>query len=111
MTIFNNREGRTVTFRAITNTTFQLSQANTVAGETVNKLSIRKVVWAGNCAILRGANVIFQFPLTSSGVLDLTGNGMTNNEFPTANVVIQVNDGTSFLMVECGKESTFTSTY
>ena len=110
MTIVNNREGRTLTGRAIANVTIQPGTAN-LAGETIQTLSIRKIYWVGNCAILRGANVIFQFQAGTSGFWDLNGNGMTNNEFNSANVVLQINDAVSCLYVECGKQSTFTSTY
>lgn len=84
--------------------------AANVAGETVQALFIEKILWSGNCSVARAANVIWSGASGTAGILDLYGNGMTNKEYPTANVVITVNDGGScFVLI--GKQSLYTSTY
>lgn len=118
--VTSNRTGRTLVARqqGTGSLTVQLNggAANSTvapannAGETVTKLFIEKIMWSGNCSVARAANVIFSGAAGTAGMLDLYGNGMTNKEQPTANVVLTVNDGGS-LFVLIGKESTYTSTY
>lgn len=113
--IFDNRKGRSLVVRqqGAGNINLQLSTANVDATETVVKLFIEKIMWSGNCNITRGAgNVIFSFASGTAGMYDLYGNGMTNKEYPTSNLVVTVADGGSCVVL-VGKESTFTpaSTY
>jgi len=110
--IVNSKIGREVTLRctgAAQTLTANLTNV-AVAGETVQGLSVKKIMWSGNCSISRGANSLFSFASGTAGMIDLSGNGMANKEDFTGTIVLTTNDG-GFLYVLVGKQSTFSSVY
>ena len=102
--IYNQFKGQkavvNVTGGALSNTeTYQLSgfsqtqnetfgSANTNTTDNISALSISKIIYTGNVAVSRGANVIFQSEAGTSGIWNLDTFGILYNQYPTANLTI-----------------------
>lgn len=78
MTIIKNQLGGhvgTVDFANVTYTTANLASPNTSV-ETVTGMGVARILWTGDWSIKQGANVLFQTGGNTSGVWDLSSEGI-----------------------------------
>ena len=101
-----NRTGaKQVTIRVVANSTvqptdLQYPDANT---EIVTGFTIASLFWSTEnvITIARGANTILN--LTGNGMMPLNYYGISLNEYPTANLVVTINDVTTSLIMDLHK--------
>lgn len=58
------------------------------SSDTITGLTISKIIYTGNVAVLRGANTLFQSGTNNDGIWNLDTFGIALNEYPQANLTI-----------------------
>ena len=95
MPILVNQTGKCIT-KSVANDTIVVATSNAVGEGAVSTLSIRKVIWSGNCQILRNANVVLH--LFGNGELDYSDTGGALDHNIISNVVVVIATSASLIL-------------
>jgi len=111
-TLINQKNGR-VLIHATSNVNSNVASFS-LSGDTFTDLQIDKIVWGNNkdVYIKRGTDTVLYFPGNTAGDIDLASRGMAVSLNSSANVVINLDSGSSgFVILELKKMITSPATY